>query len=114
MAKKMSCTLGIEIPSSCVCTAMSYMMERILEEYQSGLWKRILVISNDNVWKDVLTCGKEFRTFVKEEYDPDSSEESMDKTCIVLFSDGKVVDYYETMENVSKIWSTIKAQGLVC
>ena len=79
MAQKMSGILGIEIPSICVCTAMSYMMERIQKEYHNETWKRVLVISKDDMWKSVLTCGEEFQTFVKEDYE---KEKYMNETCI--------------------------------
>ena len=97
MASKMSSILKVDVNPSLICTAMDYMCDTLNEESSNNIWDTILVVASNELWKEKLKIGEDFSTWTK----PLNFTPS--KTCIALFSDGNVPDYYENLKKISEL-----------
>tara|TARA_A100001015_G_scaffold197774_1_gene220614 strand:+ start:1196 stop:2260 length:1065 start_codon:yes stop_codon:yes gene_type:complete len=98
MAAKMSSILKIYVNPSLICTAMDYMCDTLSEEFSNDIWDTILVIAPNELWKNKLKIGTDFSTW-KKPYHTFTPH----KTCIALFSDGNVPNYYENLKRISEL-----------
>lgn len=76
---------------------MDYMCDTLSEEF-SIIWDTILVVAPNELWKEKLRIGTDLST-----WDKSVDTFTPEKTCIALFSDGNVPDYYENLRKISEL-----------